>query len=570
MLVTDYIVSFLISKNITDVFGYPGGMVTYLMDSLDKRKESIKSHLCYHEQGAAFAACGYAQVSGLPGVAYATSGPGATNLLTGIANAYFDSIPCIFITGQVNAYDIKTIKGMRQNGFQETDIVSIAQSITKYAVQITDANKICEELEKAYFISMNGRKGPVLLDIPMNVQRTEINASLLSTYEVSEKREPDYEAFVSIALKALSAAKRPMMIVGAGVRNSSAVEEFRELVEILKIPVVSSMIAIDVLPTKSQYSYGFLGAYGHRWANFSTAKTDLILVIGSRLDGRQTGSDIKNFAEKAQIIRIDIDKYELEKSIKPTDKILCCDIKKFLCLMVKAAKKIHYDRQPWLEDCQAIKQALCHIDKGEENQKIDLISNKIPPEAIITTDVGQNQVWVAQSFFVKNQQILFSGGLGAMGYSLPAAIGACYGASRKKQVYCFSGDGGFQMNIQELQVIVRERLPIKIIILNNNSLGMIRHFQEMYFNKNYVQTVAKKGYSVPDFCKIANAYGIKSRKITSVEDFKADLESDEPFLFDIECNDSTYVFPKLAVNKPIYDQEPLMDRDLLKKLKDNI
>lgn len=570
MLVTDYIVSFLISKNITDVFGYPGGMVTYLMDSLDKRKESIKAHLCYHEQGAAFAACGYAQVTGLPGVAYATSGPGATNLLTGIANAYFDSIPCIFITGQVNTYDIKTIDGMRQNGFQETDIVSIAQSVTKYATQITNPSKIREELEKAFYISMEGRKGPVLLDIPMNIQRAEIDLSLSPANEFLEKKEPDYKALVSTVMKALSMAKRPMLIVGAGVRNSGAVEEFRQLVELLKIPVVSSMIAIDVLPTGSKYSYGFLGAYGHRWANFSTAKTDLILVIGSRLDGRQTGSDIKNFAENAQIIRVDIDKYELEKNIKPTDTILFCDIKNFLCSMLKVANTISYDRSVWLESCQKIKQALCHMDKEEENQKVNIISKKIPSDAIVTTDVGQNQVWVAQSFFVKNQQILFSGGLGSMGYSLPAAIGASYGSRQQKQVYCFSGDGGLQMNIQELQVIARDQLPIKIIVLNNNSLGMIRHFQEMYFNKNYTQTVDMNGYSAPDFCKIASAYGIKSRKIKSVEDFKADLESDEPFLFDVECNDSTYVFPKLAVNKPIYDQEPLMDRALLKKLKGNI
>lgn len=566
MLISDYIVSFLIEKKITDVFGYPGGMVTYLMDSFDKQKDKIQAHLCYHEQGAAFAACGYAQVSGLPGVAYATSGPGATNLLTGIANAYFDSIPCIFITGQVNTYDIKTIPKMRQNGFQETDIVKIVQSITKEAIQVTDPTRIREELEKAFYISMEGRKGPVLLDIPMNIQRTNIDPSILKAYSEIKKKEIDYKEVGRGILQALSKSQKPLLLIGAGIRTSGAINEFRQLVSLLKIPVVTSMIAIDVLPSESLYSFGFLGAYGHRWANFITVKSDLILAMGTRLDGRQTGSDTTRFAENARIIRVDIDASEIEKKIKETDLPIICDLNKLLKEMLSQIKAFEYTKTDWITTCQKMKQDLLSLDGEDENKTVNEISKKIPCDALVTTDVGQNQVWVAQSFFMQNQQILFSGGLGAMGYSLPAAIGACYAG--KKKVFCFSGDGGLQMNIQELQVIAREQLPIKIILLNNQSLGMIRHFQEMYFKEHYMQTVEDYGYTVPDFCKIANAYGIKAKKINKLEDFQEDLMSNEPVLFDVKCRKTTYVFPKLAVHKPIYDQEPLMERGLLEKLKE--
>lgn len=569
MQVSDYIVEFFVQRNITDVFGYPGGMITYFMEALDKYNSHIQAHICYHEQGAALAACGYAQTAGVPGVAYTSSGPGATNLITGIANAFFDSIPCIFITGQVNVDDLKIIPGMRQNGFQETDIVSLVRPITKYAVQITDAARIPFELKKAYAEAMSGRKGPVLLDIPLNVQRTEIEIDEMSGYEDTEHSIPDkeYSTIADFIIRRLKDAKRPVLIVGAGIRQSDAVNDLRILAEKLQIPVLSSMIGVDIIPSASKYSFGFIGAYGHRWANHIVFKSDLILALGTRMDIRQTGSDRKAFAPQADMIRVDIDDAELQWTRGSKDTNICCDVKKLIQMLNYQLKNTQNNHKEWLTVCNKIRELLRNIDGERENQEITNISRLLPETAIVTTDVGQNQVWVAQSFDVKNQRILFSGGLAAMGYSLPAAIGAYY-ASRKK-VFCFVGDGGLQMNIQELETVARDHLPIKIFLMNNSSLGMIRHFQEMYFQGNYMQTVPSHGYSIPDFCRIAEAYGIKAVSIHDINgSMKEDLESEKPILFNVLCRPKTYVYPKLAVNHPLYDQDPLINRELLMKIQE--
>lgn len=565
MLVSDYIVSFLSGKKITDVFGYPGGMVTYLMDSFSKYSDKIRTHVAYHEQGAAFAACGYAQVSGLPGVAYATSGPGATNLLTGIANSYFDSIPCIFITGQVNTYESKGNLKVRQKGFQETDIVAIAKSITKYAAQITDASKIKYELEKAFYVSREGRPGPVLLDIPMNIQRTDVTINKLKGFKEPKAKKVDYQKIAKNILEELAKAKKPLIIAGAGISGSHCNKEFQQLIKQLRIPVVTSMIGIDALPSTYPMKYGFIGAYGHRWANFITNKSDLILTMGTRLDCRQTGSNKDNFACKAKIIRIDVDPGEITNRIKAKETDYICDLQFLLPVLNKLSAKTNSNYANWIKECNTFRTQLKRMDSEPGNKFIKEFSNKLNKKVIVTTDVGQNQVWAAQSFEVKNgQSVLFSGGHGAMGYSLPAAIGAYYASH--KPVICLVGDGGLQMNIQELQFIVREKLPIKIVLLNNHSLGMIRHFQEMYFNSNYVQTTAAQGYTIPDFCKIFRAYGIKSKKCSNVATIIKACATKEPVFFDVELGKKTYVFPKLAINKPIHDQEPLMDRKLFEKL----
>ncbi len=568
MKLSDYIVSFLVEKKITDVFGYPGGMVTHLMDSFDKYKDQISAHTAYHEQGAAFCACGYGQISHMPGVAYATSGPGATNLITGIANAYFDSIPCIFITGQVNTYESKGCLKVRQKGFQEMDVVSVVNSITKYAIQVTQAEDIRYELEKAFSISMSDRPGPVLLDIPMNIQRAEIDPETLVGYSHSGNCICSYES-KDIVFHALLQAKRPLIIAGAGVSNSGSKKVFQDLIDKLRIPVVTSMIGIDCISHESPYNFGFIGAYGHRYANFAIAKSDLIISIGSRLDCRQTGSNKDIFAQSAKIIRIDIDAGETTNQIKKDDTVLICDIREFIPAIINDPRFRFDNRyEHWLNQCRELKDKLKCIDNEPSNAIVREISKYVPGEVVITTDVGQNQVWVAQDFVVKsNQRVLFSGGHGAMGYSLPAAIGAYY-ASRKP-VICFTGDGGLQMNIQELQFIVREGIPIKIILMNNHSLGMIRHFQEMYFDSNSMQTTVDKGYTVPDFNKIAEAYGIETytvKNMNEIPQLETVFQNATPAFIHVICNDKTYVYPKLAMNKPIHDQEPLMDRNLFDKL----
>lgn len=310
--VSDYIVEYLISKDITDVFGYPGGMVTYFMDSLSKKSDRIKSHVTYHEQGASFAACGYAQVSGKVGVAYATSGPGATNLITGICNAYFDSIPTLFITGQVNTFESKSERSIRQRGFQETDIVSIVKPVTKYAVRIERAEDIKISLDYAFDIALSGRKGPVLLDIPMDIFRSYIKTDLLvgyATHSPKIAQSPSSE-YLNLLNDALSCARKPLFLLGNGIKTADKVGEIRDAINCLNIPVVTTMIAVDVA-AGCKYNYGFIGAYGNRTANFLVSKCDLLISIGARLDVRQVGAKRENFAPTAKIIRVDIDSGEL-------------------------------------------------------------------------------------------------------------------------------------------------------------------------------------------------------------------------------------------------------------------
>ncbi|MEW9923890.1 thiamine pyrophosphate-binding protein [Clostridium butyricum] len=570
MKLSDYVVSFLIDKNVTDVFGYPGGMVTHLMDSFDKYKESISAHINYHEQASSFSACGYAQITKKPGVAYATSGPGATNLITGIANAYFDSIPCVFITGQVNTYEAKDGLLVRQKGFQETDIISIVKSITKYSVKIENEKDIKYELEKAFSISINGRPGPVLIDIPMNIQRADIVPSELKGYELEEedKNILYYKKIKKTIIDSLKGSIRPVILAGNGINSADCVIEFIKFAEIIGIPIVTSMIAKDLMPTDMKNNYGFVGTYGDRCANFIISNSDLIISIGSRVDCRQTGSDLKAFAKKSKLIRIDIDNNEITNKIKDDEITFIGDLKEVLSLMNIEELNFRVRYKKWINVCDGIRCELKFVDKSYENDIIREFSKNVSDNVIITTDVGQNQVWIAQSFIIKkNQRLLFSGGHGAMGYSLPAAIGAYYGS--KQKVICFNGDGGLQMNIQELQFIARERIPIKIVVLNNKSLGMIRHFQEMYFESNFTQTKEHRGYVAPDFKQIANAYGISYSYIDSINDIlkcKTMLESDNPCFIEIKLCDNTYLYPKLAMGRPIHDQDPLLERELFQKL----
>lgn len=575
MKVSDYIVNYLIEKEITDVFGYPGGMVTHLMDSFEKYKKHISAHVNYHEQGASFAACGYSQTSGKVGVAYATSGPGATNLITGICNAYFDSIPTLFITGQVNSFESKGNLGVRQRGFQETDVLSMVGGVTKFSAYVDNAEKIKFFLDKAFYFALEGRKGPVVLDIPMNIQRAEIDPEKLIGFE-SKVIKKNSKPFVDCVFEGLQNAHRPCILVGNGIKIANAKKEFRLLVDKLKIPVVCSMLSTDIIPKEDShekiesepnpnYGFGFVGAYGDRVANFIVAKSDLLITIGSRLDIRQVGAKRENFAPNAKIIRVDIDSGELTNRVREDETQFVLDIYSAIHGLNAATNDVpKFDE--WLKVCKEVDSKISSLDIKEPNVFVKTISAFVPDDRSITTDVGQNQVWVAQSFKTKaNQELLFSGGHGAMGYSLPAAIGAYFG--NKKPVICFNGDGGFQMNIQELQFIAKERLPIKIIILNNQSLGMIRHFQEMYFEDRYVQTMASGGYITPDFCSIASAYGIKNRRIENVEDLsQIDFLDGEPELIDIVLKGNTYVFPKLEFGKPNQDQEPLLDRELFNYL----
>lgn len=568
MKVSDYIVEYLIGKGITDVFGYPGGMVTHLLDSLSRYQEQITAHVLYHEQAAAFAACGYAQASRKMGVAYATSGPGATNLITGICNAYFDSIPTLFITGQVNTFEGKDSLPLRQRGFQETDIVSMTAPVTKFAAKVTDAAKIRWYLDYAFCQATSGRKGPVLLDIPMDIFRAEVQPDELQGF-AGREREPNLseDEIFRIIKNGLDEARHPVLLVGNGIKTADAVNELNTLVPILGIPVVSTMIAVDAV-SSADLNYGFIGAYGTRAANFITAKSDLLITLGARLDVRQVGADRENFAPDARIIRVDIDADELAYKVHSDEQQICADISSVIKVLDRVAVEVHGREryQGWIRICNHIRNSLTHLDDRLPNERVKAVGEYIPENAVITTDVGQNQVWVAQSLKIKpEQRVFFSGGHGAMGYSLPAAIGCCLATQRP--VYSFNGDGGIQMNIQELQTIVREKLPVKIILFNNSALGMIRHFQEMYFKDNFFQTVPSSGYTVPDFGAVSAAYGIDYHLIESATDInKKVFSADAPALIEIRLAEPTYVFPKLEFGRPNQDQEPLLERKLYEEL----
>ncbi len=560
MKACDYIVDFLQKKGIRHAFGYPGGMVTYLMDSFYKH-EGITAHLCYHEQAAAMAACGFAQVSGLPGVAFATSGPGATNLITGIANAYFDSIPALFITGQVNTAECMGPLKIRQKGFQETDIIAMVRSVTKYCVRVGDARMLRYHLECCWQEAVTGRPGPVLLDIPIDLQRAELDFDRCESYAPPIPLPVEAHSMAREIVHELQHSKRPCVVVGAGVSMSGMGAAFVEFVRKARIPVLSSMLAVDLLSGSPLY-YGFIGAYGHRYANFIAAKSDCILSLGSRLDIRQTGADIKSFAPGAKLLRVDIDPDEMTNHIKPDERQYVIDIRLLIPELCREWGDGLSDGDSWLAVCDEIRQELQTADLEEGNRVVSALGGMIPKEAVITTDVGQNQVWVAQSFQALGRRVLFSGGHGAMGYSLPAAIGACLAGER--QAVAFTGDGGLQMNIQEFQFLVRENLPVKIVLLNNHSLGMIRHFQEMYFDESYVMTQKAKGYDTPDFCALARAYGIQAFSVdaANISSVEAAFAVEGPALIEVRLSEDTYVYPKLAMGKPTYDQEPKMDSAL--------
>lgn len=574
MKASDYLVQFFVNNGIDKVFGYIGGAVAHIYHSIAKNPYiEIINGIC--EQGSAFAAEGYARISGKSGVVIATSGPGATNLITSIGSCFFDSVPLLCITGQVNTYEFKYNKGCRQVGFQETDIVSIVQPIVKYAVMVDKVENLRYELEKAYFLANFKRKGPVLVDIPMNIQRAEFDFNKANSFWDSQEYMKLQQANVGSKLFLeeidceFGRAISPIVLIGGGVRSARA----RELVKLFlgkyQLPVVHSLMAKDVIESGYELNLGLIGSYGNRGANLALANSDLILVLGSRLDTRQTGTDLKQFAANAKIIQVDIDENELGAKIEVDIKILS-DIEVFLEKLISLNLKLSCKKwRDWLLGTKNKFPPNQDINNNikVENSLIEAISDWRYAKNVCV-DVGQHQMWVAQSFKIfENVKVLFSGGMGAMGFALPCAIGAI--CANGENTIAIVGDGGFQMNIQELEVIKRRNLPVKIFVLNNQNLGMVRQFQEIYFEKEYLGTI--KDYSVPDFKKIAEAYGIKSREIKKIDNFSSVLEeifsSSEPELINIILeNQFTSVEPKLIVGRPIEDMYPFIEVEELKKL----
>lgn len=562
MKASDYIATSLEKKGIKFVFELSGGMITHILDSLNQKTE-IQVISMHHEQSAAFAAEGFARVTGIPGIALATSGPGATNLLTGIGSCYFDSVPCLFITGQVNRHELKLDKNIRQLGFQETDIVSMAKPITKACFQINDPNDLPDIIETAFEIATSGRPGPVLIDIPMDVQRSDIQVSaFVSKPEILIDFKTD---LIDSLINDIINSKNPLILVGRGIRASNSLTLFKKFAKITKIPVVTSLLGLDVISYEDLQRVGFIGSYGNRWANIALGNCDLLIVLGSRLDIRQTGADT-NYFEKRKIYHIDCEKSEINNRIKGCIPIVS-DLKFFFEVFSKVSNGSEFEtKSDWISFIEQEK--LKWPDTKEvdaiginPNVFMHLLSSNSKKAAAYLADVGSHQMWAAQSLEIGiDQQFLTSGGMGAMGFSLPASIGACL-AVNKSPVIVIIGDGCMQINIQELQTISRNKLPIKIIVFNNESLGMIRQFQDSYFESRYQSTFW--GYSAPNFEKIAIAYGIKAKTIFNQDEVLGAInwlwESNneyQPQLLQVMIDPQTNTYPKLAFGRPITEMEP--------------
>lgn len=562
MKASDFIAEFLMKKGIKSVFELSGGMITHILDSLNQ-KTDINIITMHHEQGAAFAAEGYARVTGLPGVALATSGPGATNLLTGIGSCFFDSTPAIFITGQVNRHELKGDREIRQLGFQETDIVTMAKPITKACFHINDPNDLPSVFEKAFQIALEGRPGPVLIDIPMDIQRIQIDNNFF--IEESAKPLQINSDTLRDLIEDIKKAKRPLILSGRGIKASKSQDLFDQFIRKTKIPVITTLLGLDTITYDNEQRVGFIGSYGNRWANIAFGECDLLIVLGSRLDIRQTGADTK-FIENRKIYHIDCEKGEVNNRVKGCEAIIT-DLPVFFQEFEKAISNILFvSKEEWNNHINNLKNTWPDIKeltvKGiNPNVFMHLLSNKSKKAKVYLADVGSHQMWAAQSLeLYKDQQFLTSGGMGAMGFSLPAGIGASI-ALDKKPVVVLVGDGCMQINIQELQTIVRNKLPVKIIVLNNRTLGMIRQFQDSYFESRYQSTYW--GYDAPDFAKVAIAYGIDSKTIDSPKEIESAIDwlwnlenENKPQLIQVMIDPHTNTYPKIAFGRPITEMEP--------------
>ncbi len=505
----DYIARYFREYGLELFFGFQGGAVTPLIDSLVQA--GIPFFQNYHEQASGFAAEAYARTRNQLSVALATNGPGATNFVTAIANAYLDSSPCLFITGQVNTFDMRT-GGVRQNGFQEVDTVLMCKPITKYAHTVSDSASIRYELDKAIHLATTGRPGSVLLDFPLNILMSEINEEEQQPYPL-----PAPEASLPVPAQCvwdmLKNAKRPLILVGGGVHSAGAEDLVAQFVQASGIPSIGSLMGADVY---TPHQVGFAGLYGQTWANLAAYHADVILTLGCRFAKRLAGKEIRQFTRNAKIIHVDIDEHEIGHVVQ-ADIAYHGHIADIMLPMLALAHPIPCEE--WKQQIRSWAQQYAdhaHLNPNgvDPVQLIEKISNWAPSSCVITSDVGQNQMWVAQGWtFKKGQRHLTSGGLGCMGFSLPAATGAAL-AGTHEHIIAFMGDGGMQMNIQELMALSHIDTPITIVVLNNQSLGMIQDAQNRYMGNRYIGT--KSGYSTPDLQQLASTYGIDYIKIKNL------------------------------------------------------
>ncbi|WP_139854714.1 biosynthetic-type acetolactate synthase large subunit [Aequorivita sinensis] len=547
------VVESLLVEQVDTIFGYPGGAIMPIYDALYDYESTVNHILVRHEQGAIHAAQGYARTSGKTGVVFATSGPGATNLITGLADAMIDSTPLVCITGQVASHLLGT------DAFQETDVVGISMPITKWNCQVTKAEDIPEAIAKAFYIAQSGRPGPVLIDITKDAQFSETDFDYKKCTNIRSyyPRPKLNKSVVEEAAKLINEAKKPYLLIGQGIMLSNAEEELLEFAEKSGIPVASTLLGLGAFPNNHPQYVGFLGMHGDYAPNIKTNECDVLVAIGMRFDDRVTG-DVSRYANQAKVVHIDIDAAELNKIIK-ADVAVHSDAKEALRILIDLVDAKQHTS--WLQEFRDAKkievetlQESAKEDHSEElkmDEVVKMLSELTNGEAIVVTDVGQHQIMTARYYqYNKTKSNVTSGGLGTMGFALPAAIGAKFGAP-DKPVVAIIGDGGFQMTLQELGTIMQSDVNLKVIILNNRFLGMVRQWQQMFFEKRYSFT----NMVSPDFVALSQAYSIEASKVEARKDLKNGLlkmlNHNGSYLLEVMVAKEENVFPMMTTGASV-------------------
>ena len=555
--VSDYIIRRLEETGSSHMFMLPGGGAMHLNDSLGKSKK-IRFVCCQNEQGAAIAAEAYARVSGTPGLLMVTTGPGGTNALTGVAGAFIESTPMIVISGQVKRLDMIRGQGIRQQGMQELDIVSVVKPITKYAALVDEPQLVRYHLERAVYEATHGRKGPVWLDIPLDVQATVIETDGLTGYQPFEVPLPDPERAALRVIEALNRSERPVLLAGNGIRLADGIEAFHELEQLLGIPVLTTWNGIDLTDEEDPLWFGRPGGLGHRYANLIQQNSDFFLSIGARMNLLQTGYNFEGFAREAVRVMVDIDEQELHKVNVRPDIAVCADAKCFIETLLRLRDRIQpKDRGAWLGYAARMKARYPIVLPEYREQKepvntyclIETISEQMTPEDIYVSGSSGSCIDISmQTFRVKKGQRVFcTKGLASMGYGLPSAIGACLAGGMRRTVGV-NGDGGFVMNIQELETIRRLQLPVKLFVLCNHGYGAIQATQTNVFDRHFVACNPESGLTLPDIRRVAEAYGIRTFRITKNDELsetvRAVLEADGPVICEVQTPITLTARPK--------------------------
>ena len=543
----------LIEEGVDTIFGYPGGAIMPIYDALYDKKDKLNHILVRHEQGAIHAAEGYSRVKGVTGVCVVTSGPGATNLVTGLADALMDSIPLVCISGQV----VSPLLG--SDAFQETDVMGITMPVTKWNYQITEAGEIPRIMAKAFYIARTGRPGPVMIDITKDAQFALLDfsykkctgiRSYLPFPKVKQER-------VAEALELINKSKKPLILAGHGILLSDAQEELKQFAEKADIPVALTLLGLSAFPASHSLYAGMLGMHGNAGPNINTNECDLLIAVGMRFDDRITG-DLNSYAKQAKVIHIEIDPSEINKNVK-ADVALISDAKETLAALIPGVRDTNH--KSWIESFRKLDELEYDrvISKKLEgtsslprmDEVVDMVSRMTDGNAVVVSDVGQNQMVTARNYRFRNPRSwVTSGGLGTMGFGLPAAIGACIGAPGK-EVILVAGDGGFQMTLQELGTVSQTKVPLKMIVLNNRFLGMVRQWQDLFFDKRYSFTEI----SSPDFVVLASAYGIHGRKVSIREDMEKGIREMRdypgPYLLEVMVEREDNVFPMVPAGASV-------------------